>query len=309
MAQVIKEKIEVGKTVTGQTMTFDKFTIDSGVAGKTIYIQGGIHGGEVTLPVIRRLYSWLRENLNCGKVIFVPYCNPAAWGQVVYGYTVGKFSLATGADFNRAFGKKVQSLSDQNINLLGQIIRSCDLLIDLHTARVCVPHCIVFDEKMLEFARKTNILLTRVLKENSSFAGASGEYARQNGVPALVIECGSHDTVDPHNIEIVSDAVLALVCDLGMAKFKATQKQVFYFRSHQTITTPCAGIAVFKKQPGDSFKKGEVLFEILPADLTQEKYQREAAFDGLVFMAKRTHIFNEFDVVIDVIKTDELVKF
>ena len=104
---MIKEEIKIiscGSYATGEEINIKKYSLISSTKGRHIYIQGGIHGGEVTLDIIKELFDFLKENLISGQVDFVPYANPLSWNQKAYTYTVGKFSLQDGKDFNRCYG-------------------------------------------------------------------------------------------------------------------------------------------------------------------------------------------------------------
>ena len=308
MNKVLTEKIVVGNTASGQEITIDKFTVDSGKAGKTVFVQGGIHGGEVTLPIFRELFDFAKENLCAGKIIFVPFCNKMAWAQVCYAYTVGKFSLVSGTDFNRVFDKDVKCLSDKNMEILGEIIKKSDFYLDLHTARTSTPFGVICDKKMLRYAKIANLPLTQLLDNPSKYKGCSIDFAAKHNVPALVIECGCHDDVNDQNTQTAVHAVLSILVELGVLSYKTKRtNESFYFTNQVTLTAPIAGIAVFKKSVGETVKKGEVLFQIMPPDLTARVYDCVAEFDGTVLEIRKTHIFNQFDVVMDVIKSKEII--
>ena len=145
-----KQDIIVGTNVVGQPIYITKYEIDSEKPGKVFYLQGGIHGGEITLHFIRDIYDYVKNNIVAGKVIFAPFINPIGWNQKAYTYTVGKFSDKTGEDFNRTFGKK--TINSPTVAISNEILKICeniDFAIDLHTAHTSFPHTIVFKEEDL----------------------------------------------------------------------------------------------------------------------------------------------------------------
>jgi predicted deacylase len=76
--------------------------------GKKVYIQAALHADEVPGMLVAQ---FLKEELgkleNAGKVlgeiILVPAANPIGLSQAIHGAPFGRFDLATGVNFNRAY--------------------------------------------------------------------------------------------------------------------------------------------------------------------------------------------------------------
>ena len=101
--QAVKNRVNVGQTIAGNSIDIVTYTLAAPVQGKKVHVQSGIHGGEITYWVQHRLFNFLKEHLKAGEVVFVPCANPVAWEQRAYFYTFGKFDLYDGRDPNSHF--------------------------------------------------------------------------------------------------------------------------------------------------------------------------------------------------------------
>lgn len=306
-----KKDIVIGTDVVGQPIYITRYTIDSEKPGKTVYIQGGIHGGEITLHMIRDVYEYVAKNIKSGKVFFIPFANPLAWGQKAYTYTVGKFNYKTGEDFNRTFGSK--SAGNTNVQIAQAIIKECedekiDFAIDLHTAHTSFPHTISFSKEDLPFVKKTNIEYNRVCYASEEYKTTLNYQLTQRGINNFTIECGSHDSIDKQYETEVVEGVLNVLASFDICNFEQTlpkTNQVVFSKS-VSYFAKCGGIVKFNFELGEKFKKGDVLFTILPANLQEQEYKEVAEFDGIIFRFAKTHIYNAFDEVMRVFKNEDL---
>ena len=304
-----KQDIIIGTNVVGQPIYITKYEIDSEKPGKVIYIQGGIHGGEVTLHIIRNIYDFVKKNIVSGKVVFVPFVNPMGWQQKAYAYTVGKFSNKTGEDFNRTFGKKVTDSSMTAIsNKILDICSNVDLCIDLHTAHTSLPHTITFCENDLEIAKKANIKFNRLCFNSAEYEKTLDANLCKKGISSFTIECGSHDDINYDNERVISNGILNVIKNFNVIKsgLEECKTKQFSFSKAHSYFAECGGVVDFKKNLGESFKNGDVLFTIKPANLQEKEHVIKAEFDGIVFRFAKTHIFDSFDEVMRVFKLEEL---
>eukprot|EP00601_Ochromonadales_sp_CCMP2298_P013316 CAMPEP_0173247276 /NCGR_PEP_ID=MMETSP1142-20121109/17803_1 /TAXON_ID=483371 /ORGANISM="non described non described, Strain CCMP2298" /LENGTH=317 /DNA_ID=CAMNT_0014179633 /DNA_START=259 /DNA_END=1209 /DNA_ORIENTATION=+ len=92
---------------TQQSLVFHRFgPTGEGVA--KVYIQASLHADELPgMLVARRLTQLLeaadKKGLIAAQVVVVPFANPIGLNQMVLGGHVGRFSIASGVNFNRAF--------------------------------------------------------------------------------------------------------------------------------------------------------------------------------------------------------------
>src|SRR5215470_4670112 len=152
--KIAKSKLHIGTHVSGISLDVLKYEINSGLSGKILYIQSGIHGGEVTHWVIHELFKFLREGLKRGKVIIVPFANPVAWMQRTYFYTHGKFDMYSGADWNRDFpGNSAGGLGERIAAILFREASESDFALDLHTSRDSIPFAMFSDMAYLDYVK------------------------------------------------------------------------------------------------------------------------------------------------------------
>ena len=301
----LKENILIAESISGQPICITSFTLDSEKPGKTLYIQGGVHGGEVTLNIIKKLYDYLKKNLICGKVIFVPYANPLSWMQTVYTYTVGKFSLKTGRDFNRVY----ETDYDINSKIADAILNLCknaDLTIDLHTAHESLPYSYFTETAVYPYLKALNFKINCFCGFKESFKHCFDYQLTKMGTKSITLECGSHDSLNPKFEQDIIDGLINVCFEMNLVKTaKNCSKDMIYYEQYSSIKTEKSGVVKFLKEVGENFKKGEPLFEVISGNLTEENAIYYAKEDGLVFRHSKTHIYTAFDEVMQVLyKTD-----
>lgn len=103
-----------GRPGTTRRLTIHRFGTGS---GPKAYIQAGLHAGELPgLVVARHLLDHLirldAQGLMTGQIVLVPMANPIGLDQVLLGGHVGRFELATGVNFNRAFADLGDRVAD-----------------------------------------------------------------------------------------------------------------------------------------------------------------------------------------------------
>jgi len=312
MKEYFKDLI-IGTNVVGQPIYITKYVIDSEKPGKVAYVQGGIHGGEITLHIIRDIYDYLKQNIKAGKVIFVPFANPFGWNQKAYTYTVGKFNYKTGEDFNRTFGSN--SEGNTSVQIAKAILKTCEeekvnFAVDLHTAHTSFPHTISFCEEDMKFVKLANIEYNRLCYNSEEYKNTLNYQLTKRGINNFTIECGSHDSINLDYEKQASEAVLNVLNYLGICDFEKTLKdtnQVSFSKS-KSYFAECGGIVKFNFDLGEHFKKGDTLYSILPANLSQPEVKRQAEFDGIIFRFAKTHIYNAYDEVMRVFKLEDLTK-
>ena len=91
-------------------------------SGPKVYIQAALHADEIPgMLVARQLRAQLTALEQAGRIrgeiVLVPAANPLGLGQAIHGTAFGRFDLATGVNFNRAFrhvaGELKESLTGQ----------------------------------------------------------------------------------------------------------------------------------------------------------------------------------------------------
>lgn len=94
-------------------------------SGKKVYIQASLHADEVPAMLVAHVLRQELERLDAegrikGEVILVPVANPIGLAQVIHGAPFGRYDLATGTNFNRAYRHVAQDVMAGVAGQLGQ---------------------------------------------------------------------------------------------------------------------------------------------------------------------------------------------
>ncbi len=307
---ITKNRINIGQTIAGNPIDIVTYTLAAKAAGKRVHIQSGMHGGEVTQWVQHRLYNFLKENLAAGEVVFVPCANPAAWEQRSYFYTFGKFDLYDGKDPNTHFpGKPDGSLHQRIVHALQELAKTCDLGLDLHTARKSLPYVIFTKESYAPLVKEVGLKYNFL--DDGDPSGSFDAGLDPLNIDNLCIECGSHDEYDAAKIEQVFQGILRLLARLGMIDKSLTQHPAHdshWFRKDKKILTRDAGFVRYDVELGKPFKKGDILFTLHPSSELGAELPEVATEDGIMYKHAPTHIYRAGDETLHYIPMDALVK-
>lgn len=290
-----KTKLNLYSDISGNNIDINLYHYGKGACG--LYVQGGVHGGELTYFVFERLHEWLIRNENSltKKITLAPIVNPPAWNQRVYYYTVGKFDLYKGKDWNRSYPGEQTTLSARNSQKISNFIQSYKFALDLHTARTSAPYLIFMDKRMVPYVQafglKYNVFLDKNKAENS-YKGTFDYALLDKKTLSMTCECGSHDEYNVQNVDTVVKSILNLIYKLNIYKktgiIKAT-KQIVVKRV-DTIFTPISGFTRYHLIPHASFIAGDVLATITHASDISKTTKIKASSDGVMFELARSHI-------------------
>jgi predicted deacylase len=308
--QYHKEHYHIGESPSGLDITIHKHLFTSQKNGRTIYIQGGIHGGEITFWLFNKLFKYLEQDAFKGKIILVPIANPIAWNQRIYFYNPGKFSFYNGKDWNRNFpGNKLGNLGERISSTISKFVLDADLVIDLHTSRKSIPFTITLSEKNLEITQrlkiKYNYLADTEEKSNASLGKTLSGFCLEKGIPNIAIECGSHDSYNPKHVETVFKALKNLLRHKTKNEIERNTP-LKYFKKLKTYRAPCGGFVKYNFNPGEIFKKGEELFRIYETKTLNTYKKIKAKENGVILKSSPTHILWSGDEVLQVINEEDL---
>lgn len=115
---ITKRKISLPALSPGCSHELTVYSFGAANAGKSIYLQAGLHGDEHPgLLVLQHLLIHLNELDELGKihgqVTVVPYANPLGMSQRLFDSVLGRFDLANGENFNRNFPHCGRYISQQ----------------------------------------------------------------------------------------------------------------------------------------------------------------------------------------------------
>lgn len=102
--------------------------------GKKVYIQSSLHADEIPGMLVSH---YLRQSFTAleqagaivGEIVLVPVANPIGLAQDIQGSAFGRFDMATGINFNRAYQYLTPALKQRLAGKLGPDIRANTILI------------------------------------------------------------------------------------------------------------------------------------------------------------------------------------
>ncbi len=131
---VVKKRVAIGEFNDGSPVSIPVVTITGQRDGPTVYIQGGVHGDEVTgIEAARQLIAGLKPDELTGSVVIVPIANVPAYMSRSRGWSLEERYFG---EANRLFpGSTVGMMSERTAYALyNEFILHADLTIDLHTS-------------------------------------------------------------------------------------------------------------------------------------------------------------------------------
>lgn len=298
-----KFRLNLGEAIGGGPLSVVGYSLGRGQPAT--YIQGGIHGGEITYPIFRKLFEYLTNHQFKGTITLVPIANPVSWSQRLYFYTAGKFSLYDGRDWNRFFpGRKDGTTAERLAHLLFTEVKKHDFAIDLHTSRWSKPFLIIDDKKYLPLAKKMGISHTYLANLRAS-VGASGgplsEAIGHFGIDGFTLECGSHDSMDPTTANYCFEVLLNALGSRGHFEHKSPLKPGVYYTQLKTYPAPVSGFVEYLVGFYQAFKKGDVLYRIYPSHDLKEVVSVRAQEAGVMDKHQPSHTALVGDEVVQII--------
>lgn len=266
-------------------------------AGPTVFVSAAVHGDEVVgVEIVRRLLqSPLLAKLR-GTLLVVPIVN-------AFGFHNRSRYLPDRRDLNRSFpGSSAGSLASRLAGIfLEQVVRRCDLGVDLHSAavhRTNLPQVRISpnNARTRELAEVFGapVILTSSLREGSLRAEA-----KEIGVDVLLYEAGEGLRFD----EMAARAGLAGILRVlramemlpakGIAKAKA---KPLMCQSSRWLRAPAGGLLRTFRADGDVVEEGEVLASVSDP-FGETEVEMIAPSGGIIVGRAVMPVVNEGDAV------------
>ena len=300
-------------TAGGATeLCLNEFVYKAPEAGKVLYIQSGLHGGETSQWVLYQFHSFLMNNLKCGEVHVVPYANPMAWMQRAYFSTFGKFSLLDGKDFNRCFpGKKDGDVNARLCSAIFDLASKADFVLDLHTSKTSNPFAIYTKFEYEPMVKACGLPYNQYSDDAGipSLHGTFNAALDRAGVANITIECGSHNEYDENKINAVFNGICSILAELNLVEkslTKTLQSPIYRFEKRTKIFSPACGLFKPEKKLGGKVKQGEVIGLIANASNLAEMIEVKAPMDGVLQVLTAGHILWEGDIVAEIVPEEDL---
>ncbi len=274
--------------------------------GPIVFVSAAIHGDELNgIEIIRRFRKLNILKRLRGSLILVPIVN-------VYGIMTLSRYLPDRRDLNRSFpGSTKGSLASRVAKtFFDEIVKKCDLGIDLHTASIHksnLPQVRTNIENEYTFSL-AKVFGAPVVLHSELRDGSLRAVAQDNGVPILLYEAGEALRFDETSIRIgVNGLVNVLRANNMLPKLlrKTTTKTPVITRSSQWIRVGESGMLRTIKALGDTVKKDETIAYI-DEPLDDESFEVKSPFDGIIIGKSEIPLVQEGDAIFHIAKFKNL---
>jgi predicted deacylase len=295
---VVRQRVPVGALGDGTPITLPVVIIGGTENGPTVYLQGAIHGNEVTgVEVLRRLLARISPADVRGTIVAVPTANPPAFISKTRGFSLeerGPF------DMNRTFpGSERGVLSERIVyTLFHEFVLKADVTVDFHSALVgCNIHPFVYVdpaddeagnlETRVRMAQAFGTDLAYYKKRGSKMgtsvmSGSLTTQAELHKKPVLTFEMGESERISWGIVDRCVEGGFNMLRALEMLPGKATLKtDQRKFSTIGMVISDHAGLFHPKVTLGQEVKKGQVLSEVVDV-FTNESHPSVAPNDGVV---------------------------
>jgi predicted deacylase len=269
-----------GETSYGSKLETPVYVIRGTKPGPALCLTAAIHGDELNgVEIIRKLVSDISPKRLNGTVIGVPIVN-------LLGFTRGTRYLPDRRDLNRYFPGNPEGSSASRIafSFFEDVVRHCDMLIDLHTGsltRTNMPQVRANLQipEVLEFTTmfgSTAVLHSRKLRGNLRSA------ATDFGIPAVALELGEPGSLQMEHVDEGVKIIETVLSGLGMSRrlWKGGESQpVFY--SSRWVRVNTGGLLISGVEVGERIQQGAVLGAMVNP-ITNESFDVVSPYSGRV---------------------------
>jgi predicted deacylase len=270
--------------------------------GPVVFISAAIHGDELNgIEIIRRLRKLNILKKIRGTLLLVPIVN-------VYGIMTLSRYLPDRRDLNRSFPGSIKgSLASRVAKIFfDEIVKKCDLGIDLHTASIHksnLPQVRTNIENEYTFklakAFEAPVVLHSELRDGSLRA-----VAQEEGIPILLYEAGEALRFDEKSIRIGVHGIINVLRENGMLPKvvkKRGQKTPIITRNTQWIRSIESGVLRTIKALGDVVRKDEIV-AFIDEPLGDKSFELKAPFDGVIIGKSEIPLVQEGDAIFHIAK-------
>ena len=274
--------------------------------GPTVFVSAAIHGDELNgIEIIRRFRKLNILKKLRGTLILVPIVN-------VYGIMTLSRYLPDRRDLNRSFpGSAKGSLAGRVAKIFfDEIVRKCDLGIDLHTASIHksnLPQVRTNIENEYTF-RLAKAFGAPVVLHSELRDGSLRSVAQEEGIPILLYEAGEALRFDETSIRIGVRGLVEVLRENEMLPKlirKKVRKTSIITKSSKWIRASESGMLRTIKALGDTVEMDEIIAYI-DAPLGDESYEVKSPFDGVIIGKSEIPLVQEGDAVFHIARLKNL---
>lgn len=269
-----------GETTYGSKLEAPVYVLRGKHAGPTLCLTAAIHGDELNgVEIIRKLVSDLTPDKLYGTVIGVPIVN-------LLGFTRGTRYLPDRRDLNRYFPGNPNGSSASRIafSFFENIVRHCDLLIDLHTGsltRTNMPQ-VRANLQLPEVLELTTKFGSTAVLHSGKLRGNLRSAATNAGIPAVALELGEPGSLQEEHVEEGIEIIETVLSGLSMTRRMWTvggSQPIFY--SSRWVRVNTGGLLISKVEVGERIWEGAVLGSMVNP-ITNESFEVISPYSGRV---------------------------
>ena len=284
------ETLLLHSTASNTKFEIDVWRYNHPDATKTVYLQGGIHGIELTgIPVIHEFIKEIVEHQLVYNFICVPLSNPMGLDSQIMGVQTGYNNIHTNQqncwNWNRITNLKDEpSQEGRWIRTLLDLAKPADIVLDLHTAGLeTAPH-IYYHETEKEYADGLGI--PHMLAWNTpSYSFADTHH--QLGKIALTFELSSSRGV---RSEWVEKSLIYLRRFFGILP-KVEGSRTWQVESQlKKWYSPEGGVLCWNIDAGDSVSEGDVIATLYNP---RGRVELESPYTGVLLLKNPSHAPHE----------------
>ena len=288
--QFSHETLFLHRTACNTKFEIDVWRYKHPDAIKTVYLQGGIHGIELTgIPVVHEFIKEIEEHQLAYNFICVPLSNPMGLDSQIMGVQTGYNNIHTNQqncwNWNRITNlKDEQSQEGHWIRTLLDLAKPADIVLDLHTAGVeTAPH-IYYHETEKEYADGLGIPHMLAWSTPSySFADTHHQF----GKIAITFELSSSRGV---RSEWVEESLMYLRRFFGILP-KAEGSRTWQVESQlKKWYSPEGGVLCWHLDAGDSVSEGDVIATLYTR---QGSVELKSPYTGVLLLKNPAHAPHE----------------
>ncbi|MCW8954991.1 MAG: succinylglutamate desuccinylase/aspartoacylase family protein [Sulfurimonas sp.] len=274
--------------------------------GPIVFVSAAIHGDELNgIEIIRRLRKLHILKKLKGTLVLVPIVN-------VYGIMTLSRYLPDRRDLNRSFpGSLKGSLASRVAKtFFDEIVRKCDLGIDLHTASIHKSNLPqvrtnIDNEHTFNLAKafQAPVILHSELRDGSLRA-----VAQEKGVPILLYEAGEALRFDEACIRVGVHGIVNVLRENDMlpkVARKKPRKTPIITKTSQWTRASESGMLRTIKALGDTVSKDEII-AFIDEPLDDESFEIKSPFDGVIIGKSEIPLVQAGDAIFHIAKFTNL---
>jgi len=290
MVRFEKETLSVHQTASGAHYEIDVYRYDPPNPTETVYLQGGLHGIELTgIPVLYEFMKLVEEAQLPHRIICVPQSNPMGLDSQIMGIQTGYNNLHTNQQNCWNWNRIGQLRGDGSqegewVDLLLNLTEPADTVLDLHTAGAeTAPH-VYAHVSQVEQAQCLGLPHVLAWEQHStSFC----DTCQQLGKVALTLELSASRAITSEDVE---RGIQALQRYFGILP-KAPAARVWSIREHlKRWLSPSGGVLTWHRRAGEYIQQGEPLATLYTR---QGKQELASPYSGLLLLKNPTHAPHE----------------